>query len=136
MFVKGTVVATIMAAALAFMPQTASAKTNINIGIGIGAGYGWCYNHPYALGCGFGYRHRHFYPRFYPWFYPQYYPPVYQLRISCGEARQIVANHGFRKVRARSCGGKVDSFYGWRGGHPWLVKVNTRNGGILGAWRM
>ena len=130
MFSKGTVVASAMAAALAFMSTTASAKTNFDVNVNIGAGHGWCYYHPracgyddgpgYGFGYGYGYYPRHF-----------YYPPRYQnFRISCGEAKQIVRNRGFYKVRTQSCGRHVDTFVGWKSGKRWLIEVGTQRGNV------
>ena len=138
MVAKGTIAAGIMAAALAFMPEAATAKTHVHIGIG--AGPGWCFYHPYSPGCGYGYGygygyyppigfyHRPYY-RNYGYYEPNYYySPRYG--ISCGEAKQIVRDSGFRNVRTRSCGGATNSFTGVKRGNLWLVKVNTRNGRI------
>ena len=132
MVAKGTIAAGVMAAVLAFMPQTAAAKTNVHIGIG--AGPGWCFYHPYAPGCGYGYGYYPPYGIYHRPIYRHYYEPDYyyapQYRVSCGEARQIVRDSGFRNVRTRSCGGTTNSFTGVKRGNLWLVKVNTRNGRI------
>lgn len=136
MVAKGTIAAGIMAAALAFMPEAATAKTNIRIGIG--AGPGWCFSHPYAPGCGYGYGYGYgYYPPigfYHRPYYRGYYEPNYyyapRYGISCGEAKQIVRDSGFRNVRTRSCSGTTNSFTGVKRGNLWLVKVNTRNGRI------
>ncbi|MBC8036536.1 MAG: hypothetical protein H7X89_04905 [Rhizobiales bacterium] len=133
MFVKGTVAAGMMAAVLAFMPEAALAKTKVHIGIG--GGSDWCFHHPYSTGC----RNRYYEPpiSYYPaprYPAPRYLPPRWHSsRISCGEAREIVRDHGYRQVRTRNCGGPTSSFVGVKRGNLWLVKVNTRNGRIAGV---
>lgn len=134
MFVKGTLAAGILAAVLAFAPEAATAKTKVQIGIG--GGSDWCFHHPYSASCRYG--HGYYRPPVgYGYYNPPvgYYDPYYlptpryrHARISCGEAREIVKDHGYRKVRTRNCGGPASSFVGVKNGGLWLVKVNTRNG--------
>ena len=131
MFIKGTVAAGVVAAVLAFMPDVASAKTKIHVGIG--GSSDWCYYNPYAAGCGYGY----YRPLIGYYHAPRYYRPQWHdSRISCGEAREIVREHGFRNVRTRSCGRTISSFIGVKRGDHWLVKVNTGNGRFAGARRL
>lgn len=134
MFAKGTVTAAVMAAVLSFMPEAAIAKTKVQIGIG--GGSDWCFHHPYSAGCRYGHGYYHppvgygYYDPPVDYYVPDYYPtPRYRhARISCGEAREIVKDHGYRKVRTRNCGGPTSSFVGVKRGDLWLVKINTRNG--------
>jgi hypothetical protein len=53
-------------------------------------------------------------------------------RISCGEAKSIVRENGFRNVRTRECEGRTYTFTATRRGHQILVFVNSRNGNV---WR-
>ena len=67
------------------------------------------------------------------------YQPDYQFqygnnrgRISCGEAKSIVRENGFRNVRTRECEGRTYTFTAMKRGHRVLVFVNSRNGNV---WR-
>ena len=66
------------------------------------------------------------------------YQPSYQFqygnrgRISCGEAKSIVRENGFRNVRTRECEGRTYTFTAMKRGHRVLVFVNSRNGAV---WR-
>ena len=51
-------------------------------------------------------------------------------RISCGEARSLVRNRGYYRVRMIDCGRRVHRFSGFRRGRLWLVTVNARTGNI------
>lgn len=51
-------------------------------------------------------------------------------RISCGEARLLVRERGYIRVRNLSCGGRVHAFKAFRRGMLWLVTVNARTGNI------
>ena len=53
-------------------------------------------------------------------------------RISCGEARRIVRDRGFRNVQARECEGRTYTFTARRDGRRILLYVNSRNGNV---WR-
>jgi hypothetical protein len=86
----------------------AQADTNFSIGVGLGLG-----------GFGGGYE---------PGYYPVY--GGYYSGVSCGEARQIVKSHGFHKVHATNCSGKIMKFKGKQGGIWHRIKVN-RAGNIV-----
>lgn len=141
MFRKGTIAAGILAAVLAFPPEAALAKTKVHIGIGGGSDR--CFNYPYSAGCRYGYGYYnptvgYGYGYYNPpvGYYAPYYVPSQRYRyarISCGEAREIVKDHGYRNVRTRNCGGPTSSFTGVKRGNLWLVKVNTRNGRLTGV---
>jgi len=137
MLVKGTIAATVLAAVLAFMPTVATAKTKVQVGIS--AGSDWCFHHPYAAGCGYGHGYyrppiEYYRPPISHYQRPRYLPPRWHnARLSCGEAREIVKDRGYRKVRTRNCGGPTSSFIGVKRGNLWLVKVNTRNGRLASA---
>ena len=54
----------------------------------------------------------------------------HRANISCGEARSIVRENGFRNVRTRECDGRTYTFSAFRHGHNVLVFVNSRTGEI------
>jgi hypothetical protein len=135
MFFKGSIAAVILAAALAVMPQQASAKTTVHVGIGINTGHSWCSYHPYDRGCGgWGYGPRPYYWR--PYYAPPpviYYDRDYDTpdRLSCREARGILVDHGFHDLTALDCTGRYYSFRGIRGSFRYVVEVNSWNGNIV-----
>jgi hypothetical protein len=51
-------------------------------------------------------------------------------RISCCEARALVRDRGYIRVRNVSCGGRIHAFKAFRRGTLWLVTVNARTGNI------
>jgi hypothetical protein len=51
-------------------------------------------------------------------------------RISCGEARSLVRDRGYNRVRRLSCGGRIHTFEAFRRGRLWLVTVHARTGNI------
>jgi hypothetical protein len=51
-------------------------------------------------------------------------------RISCGEARLLVRERGYIRVRTIDCGRRVHRFSGFRRGRLWLVTVNAFNADI------
>jgi hypothetical protein len=53
-------------------------------------------------------------------------------RLSCGEARELVRDRGYRRVRTIECRGRTYTFRAIRRGEPYRVYVNSRNGRI---WR-
>ncbi|MGE3876222.1 MAG: hypothetical protein AB7F74_24975 [Parvibaculaceae bacterium] len=106
MFTKIVVAAAALTAAVV-MTAPAQAKTNIDIGVGLGFGYyGGGY---YGGGYGGGY-------------YPVYGGGY--NGISCFKAKKIVQNHGFNKVYATDCGGKIMRFKGKKSGLWHKIKVN------------
>jgi hypothetical protein len=66
------------------------------------------------------------------------YQPRYKFqygnrgRISCGEAKRIVRDRGFRNVATRECEGRTYTFTAKRNGHRILLYVNSRTGAV---WR-
>ena len=137
---KTIVAAGMMALSMAFVPATAQAETNVTIGIGtgwVGPGYGdrcWSRRHCNYYYGGHGYYGHPYYngPR------PRYYDdvPVRPRRVSCGLARDIVADHGFRRVVARDCNGRVYSFRARKNGWSYIVSVSSRNGRIVDVQRI
>ena len=88
-------------------------------------------HYDYQVGPGWRYRQG------YGWYdYDRYgrYPIVTydRGRISCGEARRIVRNNGFRNVATIECNGRTYTFEATRRGRDVTVFVNSRNGRI---WR-
>jgi hypothetical protein len=53
-------------------------------------------------------------------------------RLSCGEARRVVRNHGYRVISTRDCSGKTYVFRTSSKGKVHLIYVNARTGGL---WR-
>jgi hypothetical protein len=58
------------------------------------------------------------------------------FRTSCAEAKDIVRERGYRKVRTATCGVRAHSFTGWRNGVRFLIKVNGYNGNISSIRRI
>ncbi len=98
--------AALTAAAVATAPAQAKTNIDVNVGFGIGGGYG--YGDGY-YGGGYGY-------------YPVY-GGGYD-GISCWKAKKIVQNHGYYKVNAIDCSGKIMRFKAKKFGNPYRVKVN------------
>lgn len=107
MFTKFLVAtAALTAAVVATVPAQAK-NVDVNIGVGFGGGFGGGY---YGGG-----------------YYGGGYYPVYgggYDGISCGKAKKIVQNHGFYKVNATDCGGKVMRFKAKKSGDWYRVKIN------------
>ena len=53
-------------------------------------------------------------------------------RLSCGEARRVVRNSGFRNVSTIECNGRTYTFEATRRGRDVTVFVNSRTGAV---WR-
>ena len=79
---------------------SAEAKTNINLDFGINLGGGVPY----------------------PVYEPDYNAPVYV--DYCGQARQSVKYHGFKKVHAVDCSAPTFAFKARKNGNWWLVRTN------------
>jgi hypothetical protein len=106
MFTK-VVVAAALTAAIATVAPT-RARADFDVGVGVGFGF-------------YGGDH-----------HPGYYPAYggYYDGISCGTAKKIVKNHGFYKVYATDCSGRIMGFKGKKKGEWYRVKVN-RSGDIV-----
>jgi hypothetical protein len=153
MFAKSTIVAAFAAAMLAFMPQTALAKSSRHPGFHPGWndcggfrrkhcdnrhwGHDWRhhdhdrFNFNLYWGPGYGY----WGPRYGYWgpgygYYGGYYAyPNYRYgRMSCARARDILIRHGYRNIRTNECGGRYYTFWGTRGGHAYKLSVDTYSG--------
>ncbi len=59
-----------------------------------------------------------------------YRPNKHRANISCGEAKRIVRDRGFRNVSTRECEGRTYTFVAKRNGHRVLVYVNSRTGAL------
>ncbi len=93
----------------------------------------------------YGQRHRNpgvtirVYPRYDPYYYnPYYYDPYYdapyypapRARLSCARVRQLLRSHGYRKVRAYDCKGKVYNFYARYKGSRYKLRVSAYTGQV------
>jgi hypothetical protein len=56
-------------------------------------------------------------------------------RISCGQAADIVRDHGFSRVVATDCGGKHYHFKARKHGDRFFVRVNSRSGAVTFYYR-
>jgi hypothetical protein len=101
MFTKVLVVAAALTAAVATTVPAQADKIHIGVGLGLGFGDGY-----YGGG-----------------YYPAYGGGYYD-GISCWKAKKIVQNHGFHKVHAIDCGGKIMRFKGKKWGDWHRIKVN------------
>ena len=91
--------------ALAGSSAATAGSPNVDIQIGVpGTGYGDTYDEE-----DYGYRRR---------------------RISCGEARMLVRDRGYIRVRMIDCGGRRHTCSGFRRGRLWLLTVNAFTGDI------
>jgi hypothetical protein len=143
MKLKTLAVAALAVTGLTLGVGAADAKTRVHIGVGIGNQcdvYGNCYGGGYDPGYG-GYDPGYGY---YDSGYPQD-DSVYRHHrrhydnydeqdyggLSCGEARRLVRNEGFRHVQAEDCSGRRFSFTGWRHGDEFAIRVSARSGQII-----
>lgn len=53
-------------------------------------------------------------------------------RVSCGEARGILRDRGYYRIRTRECDGRTYTFRASKNGRNFVVYVNSRNGNV---WR-
>ena len=110
MLLRKALCAAALAAPLALAATPASSD---DIGVRFGIGFG----EPY-----YGYRA-----------YPdEGFYPFHRRRMSCWQARQLVRDRGFNRVRAIECNGRIYTFRGMRRGHHFVIKVNARTGAV---WR-
>ena len=117
---KSFFLTTAIAATLAFaMPTAASADTKVKLYLGV-PHYGYQVGPDYRFRNGYG------------WYRYSGYNNDFNRRVSCGEARRIVRNNGFRNVNTIECNGRTYTFEATRRGRDVTVFVNSRNGRI---WR-
>jgi hypothetical protein len=113
---KSFFLAAAAAATLALaMPTAADAKVRIYLGLE---------HYDYRVGPDYRYRDG------YGWYRPSGF--YGRGRISCGEARRIVRNSGFRNVDTIECRGRTYTFEATRRGRDVTVFVDSRNGRV---WR-
>jgi mRNA-degrading endonuclease RelE of RelBE toxin-antitoxin system len=111
---KSLFLATAFAATMAFaLPTVAEAKVIIYLGVP---------HYSYQVGPDYRFRPGH------GWYRPI---GIYN-RLSCGEAKWRVRNHGYRNVSTIECSGRTYTFRAKRGDNRVIVYVNARNGAI---WR-
>ena len=115
---KSLFIASAFAASLAFaLPTAADAKTNVQIFFGMP-------HYSYQVGPDYVYRDG------YGWYRPV---GVFgRARLSCGEAKWHVRNHGFRNVATIECQGRTYTFRARRGDNRFIIYVNARTGAL---WR-
>jgi hypothetical protein len=142
MTLKTLAFAGLAAAGLALGAGAADAKTRVHIGIGIGTGCVYPYDNCYGGYGGGGYDAGYGYYGGYPQedyvYRPRHHHYGYDYSsdgdyggLSCGEARRIVRDQGFRHVEARDCSGLRYRFTGWRDGDPYLIKLSSQSGQII-----
>ncbi|HEY7766349.1 MAG TPA: hypothetical protein VIB38_15280 [Aestuariivirgaceae bacterium] len=109
MLAKNALIAAALAVPLAFAAAPAFADDiDVDFRVGIGT--------PYYYGYGA---------------HPNGYFP-YRRKMSCWQARQLLRDRGFRRVRTLECNGRVYTFRVLRRGRPVIISVNARTGGV---WR-
>jgi hypothetical protein len=118
---KSLILASVAAAVMAFAMPTAVDAAKVKIYLGQP-------HYDYRVGPGWRFREG------YGWYDPVviYDRGYVRGRISCGEARRIVRNSGFRNVDTVECNGRTYTFEATRRGRDVTVFVNSRNGRI---WR-
>ena len=116
---KSLFLATAAAVVMAFaLPTAADAKTKVKVFLGVPY-YDYQYGPDYRFREGYG------------WYqYGDYNDGFNRGRLSCGEARRIVRNNGFRNVATIECNGRMYTFEATRHGRDVTVFVNSRNGRI------
>jgi len=110
MFGKKAVLVAAVAAPLAFLASPVLAD-DIDVDFRVGVGT------PYYYGYGA---------------YPDVYYPYHRRKLSCWQARELVRDRGFRRVRTIECFGRIYTFRAMRLGHPVTINVNARTGAM---WR-
>lgn len=101
-----------------------SAKADVFIGIGIGQP-GYCDSY---------YDRRCHNPRLFNRYDDDRYELFY--RMTCKEARWMLDERGYNRVKAKICGGRYHVFTALRKGHKLLVKVSAQNGRIVSVNRL
>jgi hypothetical protein len=110
--------AVVTAGLLAGQAEPAKADVDFHIGIGTPGYYS-----PY-----YGYGPYYGYSPYYGGY--DYYAPRKYRKLSCGQARAILRDRGYRKIRTRDCDGRTYSFIARRKGETFIVHVNSRSGAI------
>jgi hypothetical protein len=107
--------ATALAVPMLLIGATQSmAGTDVDVRFGIGMpGYGYGYSS-------------------YPYYDDDYYGQRPYGKLSCWQAKQLVRDRGFYRVRTLDCDGRVYTFQAIRHGRIVLINVNARTGAL---WR-
>jgi hypothetical protein len=115
---KSLLIASAAAAVLAMaIPTEADAKTKVKIFLGM-PHYGYQVGPDYRFRDGYG------------WYQDTGYYDNNRGRLSCGEARRVVRNSGFRNVSTIECNGRTYTFEATRRGRDVTVFVNSRTGAL------
>lgn len=114
---KGFLFASAVAATLALGMPTAVEAAKVKIYLGMP-------HHDYQVGPDYRFRSG------YGWYQDRNY--YNRGRLSCGEARRVVRNNGYRNVNTIECRGVTYTFEATRRGRDVTVFVNSRNGRM---WR-
>jgi hypothetical protein len=130
MFRKLLMAASVVGAIAAFS-QAAQAEVNSYLG---GHTKGFC-DDPYYCG-GPGYYVPPPPPPFYHqprnvYLYDDQQDDSYDEGLSCGEARRLIRQRGYRDIVARDCTGGTYSFFATRRGQPYKINVNAYRGRIV-----
>lgn len=57
-------------------------------------------------------------------------------RLSCRSVREILRDHGYRRIRSYDCKGKVYGFHADRGSRRYKLRVRSRTGRIASRTRL
>lgn len=131
---RKTLLACSIALPLGFIGSMPSALAQSEVDIRFGVPfYSYQVSPSYRYYDGYGWYDGYRYPRFRGGYDDDDdYVAIRPSRLSCGEARRIVRNNGYRNVSARDCDGRTYSFIGVRNGRSFVIFVNARNGRM---WR-
>lgn len=133
MLVKAALAASLMAATLTFSPLTAEAKTRVHIGIGTGWPM-YCDDRYWRDDCdpGWGYYDD-----------GRYYDDRYDRRrrnydayVSCGEAKQLLRERGYRRINSRDCRGRTYVFTATKRGNLYRIEMRSSNGAVVSIDRI
>ena len=94
-----------------FFWGAAPSLADVDVDIGIGGGPG-IYVDPYGDDDDYRYRRRG--------------------RLSCGEARGLIRDRGYRRIETIRCRGRIYTFEASRRGNRYILKVNAFTGAV---WR-
>lgn len=123
---KKTVFGLLAAVALIGSAATmAEAKTHFNIYLGVPY-YDYQVGPDYRFNDQYGW----YQPDYQPSYYRHDYRQNYRTNLSCGEARGLVRQSGFRNVAVQECDGRIYTFSATRHNHRVLVYVNSRTGAV------
>jgi hypothetical protein len=124
MNLKSLFIAGAAALTLGLSAMSSSAKADVFIGFGLG-GSDYCQSH-YDRRC----RGFNRFDRFYGY---ERYDLFY--RMTCKEARWMLDERGYNRVKPRACGARYHVFSAIRKGLKVLVKVSAQNGRIVSVNR-